>query len=57
MEWRSVMTRVASTGVTTLTAQDVAYVQLIYRVRAAQAAFDADIGFLEAAEGERRARR
>jgi hypothetical protein len=43
--------------VSTLTAQDVAYVQLIHRVRAAQAAFGADLGFLEAADGERRARR
>jgi hypothetical protein len=57
LEWRSVMTRTASAGVTALTAQDVAYVQLIHRVRAAQVAFGADLGFLEAAEGERRARR
>ncbi|MDQ3951272.1 MAG: Ig-like domain-containing protein [Gemmatimonadota bacterium] len=57
LEWRSVMTRTASAGVTSLTAQDVAYVQLIHRVRAAQAAFGAALGFLEAAEGERRARR
>jgi Big-like domain-containing protein len=57
LEWRSVMTRTASASVTTLTAQDVAYVQLIHRVRAAQAAFGADLGFLEAAAGERRARR
>jgi hypothetical protein len=57
LEWRSVMTRTASASVTALTAQDVAYVQLIHRVRAAQSAFGADLGFLEAAEGERRARR
>jgi hypothetical protein len=57
LEWRSVMTRTASASVTALTAQDVAYVQLIYRMRAAQAAFGADLGFLEAADGERRARR
>jgi hypothetical protein len=57
VEWRSVMTRLASPGVATLTAQDVAYVQLIYRVRAAQSAFAADLGFLEAADGERRSRR
>jgi Big-like domain-containing protein len=57
IEWRSVMTRTPSASVTALTAQDVAYVQLIHRVRAAQAAFAADLGFLEAAEGERRARR
>jgi Big-like domain-containing protein len=57
LEWRSVMTRTASASVTTLTAQDVAYVQLIHRVRAAQAAFGADLGFLEAADGERRVRR
>jgi hypothetical protein len=55
-EWRSVMTRTASAGVTTLTAQDVAYVQVIHRVRAAQSAFGAELGFLEAAEGERRRR-
>jgi hypothetical protein len=55
-EWRSVMTRTASPGVTTLTAQDVAYVQLIHRVRAAQSAFGAEVGLLEAAEGERRRR-
>ncbi|MFN2565523.1 MAG: Ig-like domain-containing protein [Gemmatimonadaceae bacterium] len=57
LEWRSVMTRTASADVTSLTAEDVAYVQLIHRVRAAQAAFGAAIGFLEAAEGERRTRR
>jgi hypothetical protein len=57
MEWRSVMTRTASASVTTLTAQDVAYVQLIHRVRAAQASYGAELGFLEAAEGERRGRR
>ena len=57
IEWRSVMTRTAAADVTSLTAQDVAYAQLIYRVRAAQAAYGADVGFLEAAEGERRARR
>jgi hypothetical protein len=57
LEWRSVMTRTATASVTTLTAQDVAYVQLIHRVRAAQSAFGAELGFLEAAEGERRARR
>jgi hypothetical protein len=57
LEWRSVMTRTASASVAALTAQDVAYVQLIHRVRAAQSAFGADLGFLEAAEGERRARR
>jgi hypothetical protein len=56
VEWRSVMTGVASPSVTTLTAQDVAYVQLIHRLRAAQSAFNADVGFLEAAEGERRGR-
>jgi hypothetical protein len=55
-EWRSVMTRTASPGITTLTAQDVAYVQVIHRVRAAQSAFGAELGFLEAAEGERRGR-
>ena len=57
LEWRSVMTRTASSAVTSLTAEDVAYVQLIHRVRSAQSAFGADLGFLEAAEGERRARR
>jgi Matrixin len=56
-EWRSVMTRTAEADVTSLTPQDVAYVQLIYRVRAAQAAFGAELGFLEAAEGERAAKR
>jgi hypothetical protein len=54
LEWRSAMTRTASASVKALTAQDVAYVQLILRLRAAQAAFGADLGFLEAAEGERR---
>jgi hypothetical protein len=53
LEWRSVMTRTASASVRALTAQDVAYVQLILRVRAAQDSFGADLGFLEAAEGER----
>jgi hypothetical protein len=57
LEWRSVMTRTPSGSVSALTAQDVAYVQLIHRVRAAQAAFGADLGFLEAAAGERRTRR
>ena len=57
LEWRSVMTRTASASVTTLTAQDVAYVQLIHHVRAAQSLLGAELGFLEAAEGERRARR
>ena len=57
VEWRSVMTRTSSPSVTALTAQDVAYVQLIYRIRAAQSMYGAEIGFLEAAEGERRARR
>jgi hypothetical protein len=57
VEWRSVMTRTSSPSVTALTAQDVAYVQLIYRIRAAQSIYGAGIGFLEAAEGERRARR
>jgi hypothetical protein len=57
VEWRSVMTRTSSASVTALTAQDVAYVQLIYRIRAAQSMYGAEIGFLEAAEGERRARR
>jgi hypothetical protein len=57
IEWHSVMTRMASPSVGTLTAQDVAYVQLIYRVRTAQAAFGAALGFLEAAEGERRSSR
>jgi hypothetical protein len=54
LEWRSVMTRTASGGVKALTVEDVAYVQLILRVRAAQATFGAELGFLEAAEGERR---
>jgi hypothetical protein len=48
---------VSSPTVTALTAQDVAYVQLIHRVRAAQARFDAPLGFLEAAEGERQIQR
>jgi hypothetical protein len=56
LEWRSVMTRTASASVKALTVEDVAYVQLIHRVRAAQAAFGAELGFLEAAEGERLAR-
>jgi hypothetical protein len=56
-EWRSVMTRTAAADVSSLTPQDVAYAQLIYRVRAAQAAFGAALGFLEAAEGERATRR
>lgn len=57
VEWRSVMTGTASPSVSALTAQDVAYVQLIYKVRAAQSSYGAELGFLEAAEGERRARR
>jgi hypothetical protein len=57
LEWRSVMTRTASAGVKAVTVEDIAYVQLILRVRAAQAAFGADLGFLEAAEGERRSSR
>jgi hypothetical protein len=56
-EWRSVMTRTAEADITALTPQDVAYAQLIYGVRAAQAAHGAELGFLEAAEGERRGRR
>ncbi len=56
VEWRSVMTRTSSPAVGTLTPQDVAYVQLIHRVRAAQAAFGAELGFLEAAAGERATR-
>jgi hypothetical protein len=55
VEWRSVMTRSGSAGLTALTAQDVAYVQLVHRVRAAQTNLGAELGFLEAAEGERRA--
>jgi hypothetical protein len=51
------MTGTASASATSLTPQDVAYVQLILRVRAAQQMFGADLGFLEAAEGERRVRR
>jgi hypothetical protein len=57
VDWRSVMTRTATSTVSSLTAQDVAYVQLIHRARAAQSAFGAELGFLEAAEGERRWRR
>jgi hypothetical protein len=57
VEWRSVMTRTATANVSSLTAQDVAYVQLIHRARAAQSALGAELGFLEAAEGERQTRR
>jgi hypothetical protein len=57
VDWRSVMTRTSSPSVTALTVQDAAYVQLIHRVREAQARFGAELGFLEAAEGERRSRR
>jgi Bacterial Ig-like domain (group 2) len=56
MEWRSVMTRTALASVTALTPEDVAYVQLIHRVRGAQVTLGAELGFLEAAEGERRSR-
>lgn len=56
VEWRSMMTKVASPSVRTLTVQDVAYAQLIYRIRTAQTRLGARIGFLEAAEGERRQR-
>jgi hypothetical protein len=54
--WRSVMTGTASPSIASVTAEDVAYVQLVLHVRAAQSAFGAELGFLEAAEGERRAR-
>lgn len=51
--WRSIMTRTASSAVTALTREDVAYVQLLLRVGELQRALGTRYGLVAAAEGER----